>query len=162
LLIGQITCSTIALLAARLAGLRCLPPTGVEGPYSSFQFSVLDLMGWTTAIAILLSVWGYSLRDTVGQYFSIISFVILHGSITCLALTIIWLVFGKRRLVMRVLASVLVFLMETTEFTCLFGTAHVGRIVAYFAIFTFWLIVSLLVIRLAGYRLQWRWPRTAS
>ena len=105
---------------------------------------------------------GLLVHDTVGQYFSIISFVILHGSITFLALTIIWLVFGRRRLVVRVLASVLVFFMETTEFTYDVGTAHVGRIVAYFAIFTFWLIVSLLVIRLAGYRLQWRWPRTAS
>ena len=163
LLIGQVICVSAVLLLMRPMGLQIVSADApVECP-GRFQFSLLDIFNWTTAIAALLAFFKCLPQGAV----QIVrpgdrgTACLVNAVSTMLAMASIWLVFGKRRFALRCLvcviavflaAIVLVFCTSESLLYFLFVfTAHAG-----------WLIASLIAVRLAGFRFVWRSRRSVT
>jgi hypothetical protein len=159
----------------RLRGIRLVGLTGsVERP-GALQFSLLDVFSWITIVAGLLAVMRCLSRKTIEQYLGNRDDIIDLLSVTVLFLCSIWLVRGGRWLVVRALTYITVAglcsiplcfrghgdlefwglgYFEDSPMTWPTGWL-VGAVIV-MCVFSFWLIASLLIIRWAGYRLEWR------
>jgi hypothetical protein len=157
LFVGEMCLAALGLLLARVAGLRLghvAAPRAFHGP---LQFSLLDVFGWMTATAIILSFIqclpaGTTLRylpteRTMGTALAIL---------TLIGFASIWVVFGRRWLALRcVLCAMLVGLASPIQTSL--GGWGVSWFLFVFSVYAAWLIASLLVIRWAGHRLEWQW-----
>ena len=151
-------CGTVLLLV-RLAGFRLVQypdPRQASGP---FQFSIRDMLTWTTAVAVILGAW-----KSLPQY----TFYFLEQSIpadlfflgsTLVSSASILLALGRRWTVARIVLLPVAVLLAGM---LLSGTSRSGYSLGYyiflFALMTVWLVPSLLALRYASYRLAWR-PR---
>jgi hypothetical protein len=145
---------TAVLLILRLTGLELkLPPVEPWHP-RPFQFTIGQMMEWTATLAVAMSAFHYLPN---GFPYSDIPSYAIHLSCTAVALASLWLVFGKRWLPLR-------FLIIVGAIGG--GTVLLQRMVGFFSLSDFgyllasqaaWTILSLLVIRWAGYRMTWHW-----
>ena len=84
--------------------------------------------------------------------------VVAVALMTSIAVTSLWLVLGRRWLALRM--AVWLILIGSSSLSLAIGAeSSNGKSWAPFVIFTYaaWLIASFLVIRWAGYRLEWQW-----
>ena len=157
------------LLAARVCGLQLADGEApLLGP-GRFQFSILYLLGCTTALAVILSTLHYIARVWV-PVLSIIrrpNEVVLPVGSAIMAIVGLWATLGTRWTAAGgspwPTACVLVFGMQGMLLGVLLRIAPFRRCSPFCA---FWrcspvwsalsLVASLLVFRVAGYRLSWR------
>jgi CDP-diglyceride synthetase len=166
LLVGQVICVGVVLLGLRLTGLGFVDADARVEPPGRFQFSLSDIFNWTTATAVLLAFFKCMPHKTVEIVRSSDWDIacLFNTLCTMLALASIWLVFAKRWLALRCVGCVIVVSLAAVAVGQVFGTPprRSLRIPLLYWLFVFtaqagWLIASLLVIRLAGFRLVWQW-----
>ena len=156
----------IALLAMRMLGLRLvhrdieqLEPSTVSGQ-PRFQFTLRQMFGWTTAVAVLcsaLTTIGFggivaSLSDTTDFVF-----VFVLPSLFPL-LVALWAVLGMRTLASRFILLALVYPAASLAYGGLLG-ADADAIVMMLGTTGIVLLGSLAVCRVAGYRIGWQGRR---
>jgi hypothetical protein len=151
----------VSLLLGRLTGLR-LSHAGSErgdGELGRFQFSLWQMLTWTTVLAVVLSAihyLPYNLQPDFRFNPMLAWYVVVFGSV---ALASIWLAFGRKWLAARVVLLVAITMGLPTVMplwhlmsrpyawaaTCLLLLAMAA-----------WTTASLLVVRCAGYELTCR------
>jgi hypothetical protein len=153
---AQIISITIMLLICRLTGLRIettpLPPWKPE----PFQFTILQIMTWTATVAVIMSAMHYFPEDTIRIFPGALQLLGTVASLGNVALMSMWLVFGKNWLPLRILATLAA--IGTGTWILVLGFSkdwlHFGTILCLEAV---WVILFLVVIRWAGYRMTWHW-----
>jgi hypothetical protein len=168
LLLGQSLVIVALLCAVRLRGVRLVrpgnghPPEPVAPGRGRFQFSLGYLLSWITVLAVILGlaqytlpfrgIWGLltpaSWDDTV--------YVVSHAG---LVLASLWAVLSTGRLWVRCLVAVLA--IAATIVANHLGTGIAGPLWHYAALCVLqvlWVVASLSVFRVAGYRMT-RTPR---
>ena len=158
ILVGQVICTAAVLLGMRLAGLRIANADDRTERSGPFQFSLADILNWTTATAVLLAFFKCLPKTAVElvppEDWDI--FCVVNAACGLLALASIWLVFGRRWLALRCLACPIVVFLDANVLHQVLTASHTLEYFL-FAAHAGWLIASLLAIRLAGFRLAWRW-----
>lgn len=163
------------LLTARLTGLRLINEDALTRP-ARLQFSIAEQLTWIMAFAVLFgairclppdrsdgrihfenlvfAITGFircgGRPDPAWIYYSWL--VVTTGIFTGVSLAAIWLALGRTRLPTRIL------LMATTiaaGSTSIISPAWL--FILLLAIQSAWIVGSLVVVRLAGYRLSWQW-----
>ncbi len=149
---------------------------GAKGTTSvPFQFSLLEMLSWMTATAVFFATFKcWPVPYNLARLALWVN-VFMLAFIALLILSGMWLVFSKWRLALRIAWGVAIITVVTAPFAVItegLMSSGVGEIVAALVVvfvlsaFVLWLIASFLVIRWAGYRLEWQWRfgrrRTAS
>ena len=150
----------VPLLIARLLGLQ-LVNLAVEsraeqpGTRRRFQFTILDLLGWMTAVAVtlgmlkLMGVW----EDFVGVLLSWdFGLVVVIGTAASVALAGLWAVLGTGRLPLRIAVLVLTCFAAICVVE-VYLSAPVPDVYFYLCSLILTLLGSLAVVRVAGYRI---------
>ena len=144
------------LLLARFMGLALeTGGHGSENQIRHLQFSVGQALSWMTAFAVFMAATHY-LKNFFSNYFDI-GQACFFLSFLAVTLAAMWLIFGSRWVALRCLTLLVQ--------SCL-GTIWISRflqerwwpcaaLLGCEAVVT---AASLLVVRLAGYRLTWHWP----
>jgi uncharacterized membrane protein YhhN len=160
----QTVAVSVPLLVARPMGLRVEHASTVHGAEDStarpkrLQFSILYLLGWMTALAATLGTLKYvapfeSLPLRWLANWSLLAVLLSHAVVGLAAL---WTVLGTRRFPLRIMSLVLA---NLTAFAVVY--VRIGypldkpwSVPMLYVLDTLWLIGSLLVFRVAGYRLR--------
>jgi hypothetical protein len=152
---GNLAVMGVLLLLARLAGVELTKdPKAARGPS---QFTIRDMLMWTTALAIILGALHY-LPKLSFIYPSAPETVATFGSFALVAAAALHCSLGGRWLLARILGTpfaigvgaYLLAISIRTSFSMWYFALLLGLMAA-------WLLGSLLLVRLAGYRLTWRW-----
>jgi hypothetical protein len=156
---------SVVLLAARLMGLEIYRPdySELDKTPKPFQYTIWQIMAWTAVVAVLLSGSYYLPLEYKFNSFIIafeLEYLIFNlfmlGSFILVALETMWLTLGQKWLFLRIaLLPVIIVLCSMiyrknyqypfTDLCLLLGSEAV------------WMTVSLVVVRLVGYRLTWQW-----
>jgi hypothetical protein len=159
LMFGNLGSVFVFLCLSRIAGLSLLRATADSRRLGPTQFYIRDLLIWTTALAVVLSI---SRSLPVGWYRAVSApmpnALTIFGCILFVSLTSIFSALGTRWLIARIAMTPLSVWLGAY----LMVAAHVGfPSVAYFSLLlglmAGWIVGSLLLIRLTGYRLTWKW-----
>jgi hypothetical protein len=164
--IGQTVVLTPILLLARLTGLELTRSVDSQAAPRRFQFSIWDMFVWTTALALVLSVFEFLSggRLLTPAHSHVAGEMIVPNPILRLLLVLmlvnlpsIWAALGKSWTMARILL-----LPVMIGLTAAVLTAHHGQQFYIYCTIALsgmsaWLLASLAVVRLAGYRLTWRW-----
>lgn len=146
------------LLLARVTGLRLVRTSSLPPTSRPFQFSIRDMLLWTTALAVVLSLlrclptdW-YPSRHMSG-------IAIILGSFALVAVAALHCSLGRRWPLARIVGVPLAVAVGAY----LLVATHIGYPAFwYFAmllgLMAAWLVGSLFLVRLAGYCLSWRRP----
>jgi hypothetical protein len=143
------------LMAGRLTGLELARPADSTGISRPFQFSIRDMLAWTTALAVLLS----TLRclPINWEHCSLPSTVVIGLSLTLVGGASMFCTLGGGWRLARLLpvpsaVGVGAYVLAATlqNFSAWYFALLLGLMSA-------WLVASLLCLRYAGYRLVWRW-----
>jgi hypothetical protein len=154
LLVPSICIVSVLLLLARFTGLRIF--RGEASSQQRPQFAVRDALVWLTAFAVLFGAirwWrSWPLHNILDDPADVRSLTNL-GICAIASLASLWVVLGRRRLILRIFALVAVNAAASYSFTQTnpwLGSLYLASEVA-------WIVGSLVVVRLAGYRLTWQW-----
>ena len=152
---NQTTTMIVLLLPSRLLGLELNLPTKDKWQSPPFQFTIKDLLVWTTVLAVSLSAFHYMAKEFYYDFVSMNGFTEI-ANLAGVGIASIWVVFGKRWISLRVLALLLSIgfgmLMLTLTKSFLFWDS--GFLLTIEAA---WTIGSLAVVRWAGYQMTWHW-----
>jgi hypothetical protein len=156
--VSQLVNVGVLLLFLRLTGLELERPSAEPWQPRPFQFTIRQMMAWTATVAVVLSACHYLPRDFSSRnpYTDISSYGI-HASCTTATLAAMWLAFGKRMVLLRILAFIVVLGVGTVLLHRMIGflsLADFGFLLGYQ---TGWTFLSLIVIRRAGYQVSWHW-----
>jgi hypothetical protein len=152
------------LLLARWRGLHCVdtfdPVSRVESDRSPWQFSISNLLAWTTVLAIILGVfkWLGLLASLPDPHLKIVDVVILGPGLVLVAVAALWMALGARPPIRRTPALVLAVAVSIGA-TCLIEPPQPRdfAVIAWFMILdAVFLVGLLLVFRRVGYRLRWK------
>jgi hypothetical protein len=147
------------LLLARFMGV-CLSKVehGAKDHHEHLQFSIGQALAWMTALAVFMSATHYFKYLFLGLFFNKQD-MCLRVSGLAVALATTWLICGNRLIMVRCFTLLVMIGL---------GTAWIAQSVQPFdpwwhcaTMLTCEAVVtaaSLLVVRLAGYRLTWHWP----
>jgi hypothetical protein len=160
----------VPLSVGRLAGLRvvCLSQDTAAAESDTgprrLQFSLGNLLAWTTAVALLLGILPYVLhRDKLAEVweFGVLLSPLIIGP-AAMTLAAVWAVLGTRRALLRAaglcLAAGTVLALDIVG-SIFWGQGSSADAVNRALLFILHLLVvagSLYVFRVAGYRLRWR------
>jgi hypothetical protein len=138
------------LLVFRLIGLELeLPPIELRHA-RPLQFSIWQLMVWTTVFTIAMSAFCSLPKYVVHSFLERFQRIQLLYTMIELGihLALIWFIFGQGRMIFRIFAIALAI-----------GIAKVINLYDFrgFIWEAAWTIASLLVIRWAGYQMTWHW-----
>ena len=162
LLVGEFCLIAVTLLTARTLGLRLGHTATPTESHSLFQFSLLEIFSWITATAISLRIFKSVPVEVLiiaspWLYFGLSSAIYVCVFLTLISLACVWVVFGRRWLVLRILAGVVLPVSFAATFAGMTRFVFLQVYMYFFSSYVLWLIASFLVIRWAGYRLEWRW-----
>jgi len=150
-------CVSSVLLPLRFLGLRI-----VRGGFADRQrpqFSLMNALVWMTTFAVLFGAiqWrSFPLhRVAVGLG---VAFLAVMGICTAVSVASLWSALGSKWMTARIL----VLFVTVAAVPCIMTTTvgSVQPLIYYgllLAIEAAWIVSSLLVVRLAGYRLMWHW-----
>ncbi len=155
---------SVFLLLARWRGLYCVdafdPVSRAESDHPPWQFSISNLLAWTTVLAIILGVfkWLGLLASVPHPHLRTVEVVILGPGLVLVAVAALWMALGARPPVRRAPALVLaeavslgaVFLIEPPP------SPDLAFIVWFMILDAVLLVGSLLVFRMVGYRVGWK------
>ena len=156
--INQLAVMTVFLLAARAAGVALVHRRDEPIPSRPLQFSIRDMLGWMTALAVMLGTLHYMPRDWF-QFadMPVRIFLVLFGSLTLVAFGPIVLLLCDRWLLARLVLQPLTVGLSAALVLSRGGSEPVWYNCVVLGFMNLWLAGSLAVVRLAGYRLTWRW-----
>lgn len=151
-LLGQTFQVMGVLLVARFLGLRL--SNADEDHVGHLQFSIAQALSWMTALAVFMGATHY-LKDPLAEYFGR-SVMPTTASALAVGLAAVWLICGTRWIALRCFTLLIVIGL---------GLAWIGPqpfpgwpwscvLLVCEAVVT---AASLVVVRLAGYRLVWHW-----
>ncbi|MGO8745805.1 MAG: hypothetical protein ACLQNE_07425 [Thermoguttaceae bacterium] len=158
----------------RIRGIRLVGLASSAERPGALQFSLLDVFGWITIVAGLLAVMRCLSRETIERYLASLDAIAVLMSVAVLFLCSICLVLGRRWLIVRALMCITVagmcsiplgicfknrqnnIVQDWRSYVTGWSTDYLVDAAVAIGVLTFWLIASLLVIRLAGYRLEWQ------
>ena len=92
---GQICTCGVLLLVARLTGLELVQASDLPSDLRPFQFSIWDMLMWTTALAVLLSVLRCLPKDWVPSH-PMPGFIVVFGSFALVAASSVNCSLGRR------------------------------------------------------------------
>ncbi len=150
------------LLPARFAGLELSRATlGNKGRAGHPQFSLWQALEWMTATAMFLGAVHY-ISEAVDYVTVVFRFnpiqwrMGIEATSTAVSFATLWLVLGRKSLLLRCTVLLLTISIGTAMlvWSGAWPRWDVSRLLIYEAA---WLSASLLVVRLAGYRLIWNW-----
>ncbi len=153
------TASIIAmLLLFRLTGLEMTSVPLEPWESKPFQFTIWQIITWTATVAVVMSALHYFPDDPLrlSSFRELPSLLAIVVSLGIVALMSIWLVFGKKWLLLRVL-GVLAAIGTGTWILDLNFNMNWWHFVTLLALEAAWTILSLLVVRWAGNRMTWHW-----
>jgi hypothetical protein len=156
--VSQLVNVGVLLLFLRLTGLELERPSAEPWQPRPFQFTIRQMMAWTATVAVALSACHYLPRDFSSRnpYTDISSYGI-HASCTTATFAAMWLVFGRRWILFRILAVIVALGVGTVLLHRLIGFLSFADFGCLLTSQTGWTILSLLVIRWAGYQMTWHW-----
>ena len=155
---------SVCLLLARWRGLHCVDTfdsvSRVESDRRPWQFSISSLLAWTTVLAIILGVfkWLGLLASVPHPHLRTAEVLILGPGVALVSFAAIWMALGARSPIRRAPALVLAEAISIGA-VCLIESPHSLdlAIVAWFmTLDAVFLVGSLLVFRMVGYRVRWR------
>ena len=152
------------LMLARLLGLELTDTLrgdttqAVADDTQWIQFSLRTLMSWTTAVAVLLATLRYFPRPLLENLLEeqlIFAAILLGSAFT--ALGALWIALGVRWPTVRIIVLVVTLIVGVAIFQLAAGSRKdLEGIVTFFVAQAAYLVGSLWLVRLAGYRLVWR------
>ncbi len=146
----------VLLLVARFTGLELVRSSLRSSASRPFQFYIRNLLMWTTALAIVLSVLRCLPADWLPSP-NVPDPIIVFGSFALVAGAALYASLGRGWLLARILSLP----AAISVGACLLAVTIHERFVWFYALLlglmAAWLVGSLLLVRLAGYRLAWRW-----
>lgn len=154
----QIVTLAVLLLVFRLTGLQMEHTSHESGKPKPLQFSIGQIMIWTATVAIIMSALHYFPKDLQPISPEIEVVLATAAGLGSVALMSMWLIFGKKWLFLRILAMLITIAIASG--TWIFVVTVDGewlRYVTLVCIEAIWTILSLLVIRWAGYQMTWHW-----
>ena len=115
-------------------------------------------MSWTTAVAVLLATLHYCPKELLEFVFAeplfLVGFLLSNALI---ALGALWIALGVRWPAVRIVVLMVTSIAGVTIFRLATGySTEAWEIVTYFVAQAVYLVGSLWLVRLAGYRLVWR------
>ena len=155
------------LLIARLLGLGLVSAPDAPRTLQPLQFSIADMLLWTTAVAVVSGLlrwlalnWRVISREMVGWEAWMGFF--FWGMV---AMAAMFLALGRGHAILRILLLLLSFGVCLGVMGIFYGTGWDRGCFAWLfedsptplAPMAFWLVGSLWLTRLAGYRLAWQW-----
>jgi len=155
---GELCVVGLLLAVARVAGLKIVKASTIPRAVGPTQFTIRDLLIWTTALAVVLSV----LRCLPANWYLALSrplpgAIVVFGCLTLVPLVALYCALGGRWLPVRLAAVPLaVYLGGYLLAAARIGPSSTGYFAMLLGLMAAWLLVSLWVVRLAGYRLAWR------
>ncbi len=158
-----VAATTVAiLLAARIRGLRLyLPEDNRGGKCDRWQFTLQSLFAWTTSLAFCLGIVIFALRDfRIGQSTNwpaeIFMTTVFIVSVIVTSTYFAWI---RPRFSYTLCSTIYALLMAALLTYWCFGPQLSITIGVYCALEMSFLIASLLVLRVAGYRLEMKKTR---
>jgi hypothetical protein len=159
-LLAQMIGTSVPLLLLRFFGLRVSRVPAEEVPRQAFrlQFSLRSMLEWTAAVAVLcgmLQVMPEGFRRafvSIRWYEPACAFAVFGG----LAALWLWVALGARWLGARLILLGFTLPMAGIVLASLGGPAGASTVFLLPVALAVWLLGSLWVVRLAGYRLRWR------
>jgi len=157
---GQVIAVAVPLLITRLFGLQLVnlavgPTAEQPAARRRFQFSILDLLGWMTAVAVTLGMFKlmWARVDFPGVLLSWdFEYVVVIGTDAAVAPAGLWTALGTRRFPLRVAVLMLTCFAAICGTEVCFGVS-VPDVYFYFCSLILTLLGSLAVVRVAGYRI---------
>jgi hypothetical protein len=151
----QMGMSLAVFLAARCSGLQlawCPGPARVARP---FQFTLRDMFVWTTAIAVVLSLWccvpttAWSAARQSDLRASAVGQTVIAGvSMFC--------ILGRRWIIARVVSLPVAVILLAILWQRAIGGIYLWFLTILSSFMAFWFVASFLALHFAGYRLAWR------
>lgn len=154
----QVLISSLPCWTARFVGIQVavnLPdnvPAGVASDAPRYQFSLAALLGWVTAVAVVMA----ALKCIPAASFVEPGVLPWPATCTLLGLPAIWVALGRRWLAIRCLAVLLMTLAVVTTLVMRFDPFMAQSVTATCLLATIWFLATLLFLRKDGYRLIWR------
>ena len=162
--IGQTVVLTPLLLLARLTGLELTRSVDSQAAPRRFQFSIWDMFVWTTVLAVVLSALEYlsgkRLLTPAHSPVAIEPNPILRLLVVLMLVNLpsIWAALGRRWIIARILSlPVVIGLTAAVIIPPSWWRPYYIHCTIALSSVSAWLVVSLAVVRLAGYHLTWRW-----
>lgn len=163
LLLCQMVPVTGLLLLARLVGVGVThgSHSGTTTSRPRLQFSIRSLLEWTTALAMLLGTFHYIPEDFFISISSlppwrVLSIIAIVGSGVLIAPAALWTALGTRLPLARYCTLLVAVAAAVATMTLVLGEDEFGYSLVFGIGQTVWLVGSLWVFRLLGYRLVWR------
>ena len=154
--IGELVVCTAVLFVARLTGLQMVKSSDLAVASHPFQFYIRDILVWTTALAVFLSVWKCLPPDAIEFRHRSIPGAVLT-SLTLVAGVSIFSSLGRGWIVARIFSLPLgIGVTAALIAWTIPGASSTWYIAMMLGVMALWLVASLLVVRFAGYRLAWR------
>jgi len=150
--------TSLLLVLLRFCGLGITwhAPGSPAPEKQKLQFSIRSLMEWTAALAVLLGTLPMMPEQFRLVFIrDILEFCGLCGSQALLTLAVLWTTLGTRWPVARILVLGPV-LAAAGSMAMIDSPLSFGEAILHLAFHAFWMVVSLWVLRRAGYRLTWR------
>ena len=161
-MLAQSLATSLPLLALRFRGLAvALPDPDDSAPQmQKLQFSLRSLLEWTTALAVLLGTLQMTTEEFQKPFTSWQGLAEI-GALLCadalLALAALWMALGARSPGARMLMLGLVLVGSAFAIASTLDDSLLLTWIPLFVLLsTLWLIASLWVFRVLGYRLIWR------
>jgi hypothetical protein len=155
----------ISLLAARACGLRCVHDLDHEsdeaGGRKPWQFSIVQLLIWTTALAVVLGLFKWArFFDAFSPdlSMSLAGMVFLGPSRALVTFAALWMMLGRGAPIRRVPALVIAEIASLGLPSVLFkmpSAQEIGILAWFMALEAAVFVGSLLVFRKIGYRVRW-------
>jgi hypothetical protein len=163
LLVVDIICVSVLFLLMRMLGLKLIrlddsePKTDDMAEQTGFQFSLGTMFAWTTAVAVLLSALATIGFQQISELIPSVHRTTLYFVVPSFFPTLLWLwaVLGMRTMKPRIIAFVLVPPLASIIYAMLLDVdakTAANVLVPENAV----LLLSLIVCRVAGYRIVWR------
>jgi hypothetical protein len=163
----QMVAASVPLLIGRFAGMRIAAVPlddsggGAADPAWRAQFSIRSLLEWTAGLAVLLGVspylWYWSPSPKPFRWDLIL--LVFHTCYAFVALAAIWVALGRRCFATRAILLVLAVAGGASAVEAAFCALTGARkfdVLSDFLFHALWLVGSLWLVRVAGYRLIWR------
>jgi hypothetical protein len=154
--IGELGFFTVLLCVARLTGLKLLRFSDVVRALGPSQFYIRDMLVWMTALAMLMSAWRCLPSDAIQFHESTMPAGVPVG-LAIVAGATMFSMLGRGWVVVRIVSLPLAIGIAAVWLAWSVGELNrIGSNVILLGVMALWLLASLLVLRLAGYRLAWR------
>lgn len=154
--IGELGFFAVLLCVARLTGLKLLRFSDVVKAPGPSQFYIRDMLAWMTALAVLMSAWRCLPSDAI-QFRGRGMPAGVPVGLAIVAGATMFSMLGRGWVVVRIVSLPLAIGIAAVWLA--WSVGELGRIgfnAILLGVMALWLIASLLVLRLAGYRLAWR------